>query len=88
MIHWIVEDAQVKLVDNVDIMFDQPVSPDCVDQADESDQFYCRHFCWNGEKDSILECVGGSLTLLFSKPAFNEIVAGVNHTKTLATVIW
>ena len=34
-----IEDAQVKLVDNVDIMFDQPVSPDCVDQADESDQF-------------------------------------------------
>ena len=54
MIHWIVEDAQVKLVDYVDIMFDQPVSADCVDLADESDQFYWRHFCWNGEKDSIL----------------------------------
>ena len=54
MIHWIVEDAQVKLVDYVDIMFDQPVSADCVDQADESDQFDWRHFCWNGEKDSIL----------------------------------
>ena len=40
-----IEDAQVKLVDYVDMLIDQAVSADCVDLADESDQFYCRHFC-------------------------------------------